>query len=155
MENAYTVELVLDDAFPIDDDYALANWVADLAYALRYWIYAIIAAAALLVVVCFVFLLCAAGHHPGVDGVRPGWGTKIPLDLLTAAVGLGLFLGIQLVVEARFWSGIGVILGIVLGAPPWRASSPAGACPWPCGSSWGAGGGTPSSMWPSAGPGRC
>lgn len=116
VENAYTVELVLDDAFPIDDDYALANWVADLAYALRYWIYAIIAMAALLVVVCFVFLLCAAGHHPGVEGVRPGWGTKIPLDLLTAAVGLGLFLGIQLVVEASFWSDVVAILGIVLGA---------------------------------------
>lgn len=115
-ENVYTVELVLDDAFPIDDDYAFANWVADLAYALRYWIYAIIAAAALLTVICFVFLLCAAGHHPGVEGVRPGWGTKIPLDLLTAAVGLGLFLGIQLVVEAGFWSGIAVILGIVLGS---------------------------------------
>ena len=115
-ENVYTVELVLDDAFPIDDDYAFANWVADLAYALRYWIYAIIAAAALLTVICFVFLLCVAGHHPGVDGIRPGWGTKIPLDLLTAAVGLGLFLGIQLVVEAGFWSGIAVILGIVLGS---------------------------------------
>ena len=115
-ENVYTVELVLDDAFPIDDDYAFANWVADLAYALRYWIYAIIAAAALLIVICFVFLLCAAGHHPGVDGVRPGWGTKFPLDLLTAAVGLGLFLGLELAVEAGFWSGIAAILGIVLGA---------------------------------------
>ena len=59
-----------------DDDYALANWVAGMAYALRYWIYAIIAAAALLVTVCFIFLLCAAGHHPYVDGVRPGWGRR-------------------------------------------------------------------------------
>lgn len=114
VENAYTVELVLDGVFPIDDDYALANWVADLAYALRYWIYAIIAAAALLVAVCFVFLLCAAGHCPGVEGVRPGWGTKIPLDLLTAAVALVLFLGIQMVVEANF-GGIGVVLMVVLG----------------------------------------
>ena len=114
VENAYTVELVLDDAFPIDDDYALANRVADLAYALRYWVYAIIAAAALLVAVCFIFLLCAAGHHPGVEGVRPGWGTKIPLDLLTAAVSLVLFLGIQMVVEANF-GGIGVVLVVVLG----------------------------------------
>ncbi len=96
------------------DDYALANRLAELAYALRYWIYAIIAAAALLVTVCFIFLLCAAGHHPYVDGVRPGWGTRIPLDLLTAAVALGLFLGIQLVVEANF-GGIGVVLAVVLG----------------------------------------
>ena len=116
VESAYTVRIVLDSAFPMEDNYALANRVANLAYAVRYWVYAIIAVAALIVLVCFVFLLCTAGHHPGVDGIRPGWGTKIPLDLLTAAVGLGLFLGIQLVVEAGFWSGIAVILGIVLGS---------------------------------------
>ena len=88
VENAYTVRITvpLSSVFVYDDDYALANRLAELAYALRYWIYAIIAAAALLVTVCFIFLLCAAGHHPYVDGVRPGWGTRIPLDLLTAAV---------------------------------------------------------------------
>ena len=116
VENAYTVRITVPPASALayDDDYALANRVADLAYALRHWIYAIIAAAALLVLVCFVFLLCAAGHRPGADGVRPGWGTRIPLDLLTAAVALGLFLGIQLVVEANF-GGIGVVLAVVLG----------------------------------------
>ena len=98
----------------MNDAYALANWAADLAYALRYWVYAIIAAAALMVLACFVFLLCAAGHRPGVEGVRPGWGTKIPLDLLTAAVALVLFWGIQMVVEANF-GGIGVVLVVVLG----------------------------------------
>ena len=113
-ENAYTVRIVLDSAFPMDDDYALANRVADLAYALRHWVYAIIAVAALIVLVCFIFLLCAAGHHPDADGVRSGWGTKIPLDLLTAAVSLVLFLGIQMVVEANF-GGIGVVLVVVLG----------------------------------------
>ena len=97
VENAYTVRITvpLSSVFVYDDDYALANRLAELAYALRYWIYAIIAAAALLVTVCFIFLLCAAGHHPYVDGVRPGWGTRIPLDLLTAAVALGLILCIN------------------------------------------------------------
>ena len=115
VENAYTVQIVLNSAFSLEDDYALANRATDLAYALRYWIYAIIAAAALLVVVCFVFLLCAAGHRPGVEGVRPGWGTKIPLDLLTVAAVLGLFLGLQLVVGAGiFWHDVVAILGIVL-----------------------------------------
>lgn len=116
VENAYTVRITVPPASALayDDTYALANRLAELAYALRYWIYAIIAAAALLVTVCFIFLLCAAGHHPYVDGVRPGWGTRIPLDLLTAAVALGLFLGIQLVVEANF-GGIGVVLAVVLG----------------------------------------
>ena len=114
IENAYTVKVVLSSQFNMNDAYALANWAADLAYALRYWVYAIIAAAALFVLACFVFLLCAAGHHPGTDGVRPAWGTKLPLDLLTAAVALVLFLGIEMVVEANF-GGIGVVLVVVLG----------------------------------------
>lgn len=114
IENAYTVKVVLSSQFNMNDAYALANWAADLAYALRYWVYAIIAAAALMVLACFVFLLCAAGHHPGTDGVRPGWGTRLPLDLLTAAVALVLFLGIEMVVEANF-GGIGVVLVVVLG----------------------------------------
>ena len=145
VENAYTVRITvpLSSVFVYDDDYALANRLAELAYALRYWIYAIIAAAALLVTVCFIFLLCAAGHHPYVDGVRPGWGTRIPLDLLTAAVALGLFLGIQLVVEANF-GGIGVVLAVVLG-PAALAGVFTG---W--GSNWVAGGGIQWSMWPSA-----
>ena len=50
VENAYTVRITvpLSSVFVYDDDYALANRLAELAYALRYWIYAIIAAAALL-----------------------------------------------------------------------------------------------------------
>ena len=114
IENAYTAELVLDDAFPFEDEYELANRLADIAYALRYWIYAILAAAAVLVVVCFIFLLCAAGHRPGADGVRPGWGTKLPFDLLTAAVALGVFIGVEVVVE--LWlSGPPLIAALILG----------------------------------------
>ena len=114
VENAYTAELVLDDAFPFEDEYELANRLADIAYALRYWIYAILAAAALLAVVCFIFLLCAAGHRPGEEGVRPGWGTRIPFDLLTAAVALGVFLGVEVVVE--LWlSGPPLIAALILG----------------------------------------
>ena len=114
VENAYTAELVLDDAFPFEDEYELANRLADIAYALRYWIYAILAAAALLAVACYIFLLCAAGHRSGADGVRPGWGTRIPFDLLTAVVALGVFLGVEVVVE--LWlSGPPLIAALILG----------------------------------------
>ena len=111
---SYTAELVLDDAFPFEDEYELANRLADIAYALRYWIYAILAAAALLAVACYIFLLCAAGHRSGADGVRPGWGTRIPFDLLTAVVALGVFLGVEVVVE--LWlSGPPLIAALILG----------------------------------------
>lgn len=152
VENAYTVRITvpLSSVFVYDDDYALANRLAELAYALRYWIYAIIAAAALLVTVCFIFLLCAAGHHPYVDGVRPGWGTRIPLDLLTAAGGTGAVLGHPTGGGGqlwRHWRGAGCGTG---------SCRPGGRLyrlvhgPWPCGSNWVAGGGIQWSMWPSA-----
>ena len=79
VENAYTAELVLDDAFPFEDEYELANRLADIAYALRYWIYAILAAAALLAVVCFIFLLCAAGHRSRRGRRPPRLGDQDPL----------------------------------------------------------------------------
>jgi signal transduction histidine kinase len=118
-----TVQLALAEDFTLEDSYALAARAIKLAYALRYWIYVIIAAAAVLAVVCFVFLLCASGHHTGETGVRPGWGTKIPLDVLTVGGGLGVLAVVAVAMEpvwcARgmltfFLLGIGVIFAVVV-----------------------------------------
>lgn len=111
---AYTVRLTLLDGLPTDDTYAMAGRLIGLAYALRYWIYAIIAAASVLTVVCFVFLLCAAGHHAGEEGVRPGWGTWIPLDVLTVAGGLGSFTLLAFTIEWATYSTSSDLLTILL-----------------------------------------
>ncbi len=79
----YQVELVLSDGMESEDVYSLMDRLISLAYALRYWVYAIGLAALLLTIVCFVFLMCASGHHAGEEKVRPGWGTWMPFDLLT------------------------------------------------------------------------
>ena len=110
----YTVQLLLDKSFPVDDNYALANRLIDWAYALRYWIYVIAAAAVILFVVCFVFLMQASGHHSGEEGVRPGWGTWIPLDLLTIGGGVGGFLLAELAIEAAMYSTSSDLLTILL-----------------------------------------
>lgn len=82
-----TVTVWLADEFIEQDQYWLAQTVLEAMYCFRYSVYVIIAVSAILAIACFVFLLCASGHHPEHEGVRPGWGTKIPVDVLTAAVG--------------------------------------------------------------------
>ena len=66
--------------------YRLADMVIRWAYLLRYWVYAIIAGAAILAVLCFVFLMCASGRRAGYDTPQPGWGTWVPVDVLALAV---------------------------------------------------------------------
>ena len=82
--------------------YELENFAINAMYALRYWIYAIIAASLLLTVLCFVFLMRASGRRKGYDAPQPGWGTKIPFDMLTVALGLALFLILQVAVESSW-----------------------------------------------------
>ena len=87
-ESAYR-ESVFQNLTPEDmrqDWYRMASQCITLAYLLRYWIYAIIAGAALLAVLCFVFLMCASGHRNGLDAPQPGWGTWVPVDVLVLAV---------------------------------------------------------------------
>ena len=50
-----TVKLTLAENFTKTDEYRMAWQLIRLGYALRYWIYAIIAAALVLFVVCFAF----------------------------------------------------------------------------------------------------
>ena len=41
--------------------------------------------------ICLLFLLCAAGHRPGVEGVVPNWQDRIPLELYFAGDALLLY----------------------------------------------------------------
>lgn len=45
----------------------------------------VLCVSALLSLALFVFLLCAAGHRRGVDGIHLCWFDRLPLDLLTVA----------------------------------------------------------------------
>ena len=110
-----TVEatIYLADNLRVQDHYFWADRLISAAYALRYAVYGIGAAALILAVVCFVFLMCASGRRRGFDAPQPGWGTKIPLDLLTlGAVTAGVLL-VQMMFEAYhlpLWAHIGVII---------------------------------------------
>jgi signal transduction histidine kinase len=62
---------------------ATALKLVNIGYALRYWIYIILVFSAIIALLCFVFLMCASGHHTYEEQVSLGWGGKIPFDPLT------------------------------------------------------------------------
>ena len=109
-----SVIVTLADEFTQQDDYWLVQTIVEAMYYFRYSVYVIIGVSAILAIACFVFLLCASGHHPEHEGVRPGWGTKIPIDALSAGVGFLACLVCALMQEAS-WSD-NVTMVVVWGA---------------------------------------
>ena len=60
------------------------------------------AAAAVAALVLLIFLLCAAGHKKGVDGVHRNWQDRIPLDLYLVGVAVLTRLGLWMVETGWF-----------------------------------------------------
>lgn len=108
------VTLELKSPLTDPDEYLLASKLIPLAYTMRYWIYAVILGSAVLAVGCLVFLVRASGRRRGLAEPQMGWGTRFPLDLLTVAVGLGIFLMVQFVVEFTWYSSDSLVLELAL-----------------------------------------
>lgn len=64
------------------DTFVCLYW-ADLIYNCRYQLIVIAAVSFILCLVLFIFLLCAAGHRAGSEGIVPSFVDKIPFDLFT------------------------------------------------------------------------
>ena len=105
VEQIGTVEATirLADELTQPDTYYYADLLISLAFAMRFWVYGIGIGAAILAIAAFVFLMCASGRKNGLPTAQPGWGTKIPLDLLTGMTALADFLLMQVMVEASYY----------------------------------------------------
>ena len=73
--------------------YDLYCWISPAALSV------LSAAFCLLALGSLIFLLCAAGHRQGQEGIVPNWQDRVPLDLYLAVMGGGLTLLICLVVS--------------------------------------------------------
>ena len=103
----------LKPGLPEHDLYRLMSGVAGFAYAMRYGVYVLGAVSLVLAVICFVFLMCAAGRRAGEEQVTPRGLSRVPFDLFTAAVGLLVILGAALLDE--LWgSDMAMALGLVV-----------------------------------------
>ena len=131
VEQIGTVETTirLADEFTQLDTYYFADRLITVAYNLRYSVYAIGIVALISAILWFVFLMCASGRRNGLPTAQPGWGTKVPLDLLTAGTGLAVFLILQVIFEGYYLStlahiGLAVLggIGILIMALGWCMS---------------------------------
>lgn len=110
------VSVVLANAFHEQDDYYFADLLITAMYDLQYWVYVIAVISVITAVACFIFLMYASGRRKGLPDPLPGWGTKIPLDLLAAATVFGGFLTVQLGYELLYDQGTGgLMLGLLYG----------------------------------------
>lgn len=86
----YHFRIYVDPAFTVDDSLRQIARPIILLYDHRYDVIVQAANCALICCICFVFLMCGAGHRNKREGITPGVLTGIPLDILTAGFGLGV-----------------------------------------------------------------
>ena len=109
----YDLTVMIDGSFQSDDIYA-KTWVGiKLLYALRYWIYGIIALSLLVAICSFVFLMCSAGHRVDQDEIAAGTMIKIPLEVYGMAMLILLYIPIVIAVRIGYsweWTILSMIL---------------------------------------------
>ena len=100
-----TVEatIYLTEEYTEQDGYFFVDRLISLVYALRYWVYGIGILAVIIAIASFVFLMCASGRKNGLPTAQPGWGTKIPFDLLTGMTAFAGFLMIKFTEEGPYY----------------------------------------------------
>lgn len=76
-------------------------WV-NFCYSMRYWIFAILGALAILLVFLLVILYSGAGYKEGEEAPQLSWLERIPFDLFTAFLLLLFFLELQFMQELYF-----------------------------------------------------
>lgn len=97
------VTITVNPALSKEDDYALIYRHAESFYDYRNVIPVVCGVACVLALLCFIFLLCSAGHKNGREGIVPGVLNEIQLDLYTVIVLIGAFIGLYIGVG---WIGI-------------------------------------------------
>ena len=97
------VTLTVDPELTKEDEYALIYHQAEDFYNYRNVIPVVCALGIVLAFLCFIFLLCSAGHKNGREGITPSVIHEIHLDVYTVVAAVGAFTGLVLAVE---WIGV-------------------------------------------------
>lgn len=97
------VTLTVNSSLPKEDEYALIYHQAEQLYDNRNVIPVVCCVGTVLALLCFIFLLCSAGHKNGREGITPSAIHEIHLDVYTVVVAVGAFTGLYLAME---WIGV-------------------------------------------------
>ena len=81
-----TIQIAVAQELTAEDACSRAMAYADRLIRLRDFLLPIAIAALCVALALFVFLLCAAGHKAGVEGIHLNWVDKIPFDLYLAVL---------------------------------------------------------------------
>ena len=87
----YVVRLYVDQKLPVTDTASTFTFLVHVMYSLRFAVYAVAVLAALVALVCFIYLMVSAGHRSGMEGISGSSFTRLPFDLVTAAVAFCLY----------------------------------------------------------------
>lgn len=115
--NNYWFRVYFDWEFPHEDRFQTVARLAIGGYENRYALICLAGGCGLLCVICFIFLLCAAGHRKGRENIVPGVLTGLPLDVLTVLYAGGMWLlwqlALRLVKEVmRHWMPVVLLAGV-------------------------------------------
>ena len=106
----YHVKGYVNPAFAVYDEYCAQYGRALSLWELRFVFPLIVLIGVLIFVVCFVFLMCSAGHQNGKTGIQPGVLYPVHFDVLTAcAVLVAIMLGVFGLESASYfdeWVGL-------------------------------------------------
>ena len=98
----------------VSDDYYQSFWFHQKLYDIHSILIPLFGISVLVFALCFVFLLCAAGHRAGKEEITPNLQDKIPLDLyLALTCGISLGIGLLVLDGNPFPSMETVIVGMI------------------------------------------
>lgn len=110
------IRLYLDPDFPAQDKYQSLYQLGQNIYELRVVLPVSTVTGALLCMVCFIFLMCGAGHKNGCEGITPSILSPIHFDILTVGFGtVGAFAGLMVNnILYRFGDRLAMLVFIIL-----------------------------------------
>lgn len=98
-EEGDVIRIFFDRSFPKDDEAKKCYQEAVWSYRYRYGFIAAAIGGPLAFMACLVFLLCAAGHRNGREGIVPIGTTRLPFDLFTVLLMLVLMVSENILSE--------------------------------------------------------
>lgn len=98
----------------VSDDYYQSFWFHQKLYDIHSILIPLFGISVLVFALCFVFLLCAAGHRAGKEEITPNLQDKIPLDLyLALTCGISLVIGLIVLDGNSFNHMQSIVVGMI------------------------------------------